>query len=261
MGRTGRRAARQVGSVQRAVDVLDAPAAAGTELGTNEIARRTGVNVSSISRLLSTLTANGLVQHVPSTGRYRLGVRILQLADAARGSFGVRGRARPYLEELSAITGETSTLSLPGSHDLVTIDFVPSPQSVRSVAQIGRNSVAHATSAGKVLLAWGGRLPERELTAYTERTITDRDALDAEIAKVRERGWAQAVGEPRGRPERGGRAGPGRLGHPGRRNSGCRARRAGSRHARGDRTARRARAGPGVRMVTVRGPARRQFRR
>lgn len=195
MGRTGRPAARQVGSVQRAIDVLDALAAAGTELGTNEIARRTGVNVSSISRLLSTLSSNGLVQHVPATGRYRLGVRILQLADAARGSFDVRGVARPYLEELSAITRETSTLSLPGSHDLVTVDFVPSPQSVRSVAQIGRNSVAHATSAGKVLLAWGGRLPEGELTAYTERTITDRDALAAEIAKVRERGWAQAVGE------------------------------------------------------------------
>lgn len=195
MARTGRPAARQVGTVQRAIDVLDTLAEARTELGTNEIARRTGVNVSSISRLLSTLAANGLVQHIPSTGRYRLGVRILQLADAAQGSLDIRGLARPYLEELSAITRETSTLSLPGSHDLVTIDFVPSPQSVRSVAQIGRNSVGHATSAGKVLLAWGGRLPDGELTAYTERTVTDRDALDTEIAKVRERGWAQAVGE------------------------------------------------------------------
>lgn len=195
MARTGRPAARQVGSVQRAIDVLDVLAEARSELGTNEIARRTGVNVSSISRLLSTLATSGLVQHVPSTGRYRLGIRILQLANAARDGLDVRSMARPFLEELSEITGETVTLSLPGVHDLLTIDFAQSPQSVRSVAQIGRNSVGHATSAGKVLLAWGGKLPHGELTAFTERTITDRSALDREIAHVRERGWAQAVGE------------------------------------------------------------------
>lgn len=195
MARTGRPATRQVGSVQRAVDVLDALAEARSELGTNEIARRTGVNVSSISRLLSTLTTSGLVQHIPATGRYRLGIRILQLADAARESLDVRNLARPVLEELTTITSETSTLSLPGTHDLLTIDFVPSPQSVRSVAQIGRNSVAHATAAGKVLLTWGGKLPEGDLIRYTDRTITDRGALAQEIDRVRERGWAQAVGE------------------------------------------------------------------
>jgi len=195
MARTGRPAARQVGSVQRAIDVLDVLAEARAELGTNEIARRTGVNVSSISRLLSTLTTAGLVAHVPSTGRYRLGIRILQLAGAAREGLDVRTLGRPLLEELTTLTGETATISLPGTYDLLTVDFVASPQSVRSVAEVGRNSVAHATAAGKVLLGWGGRLPEGELTRYTERTITDRTALEQEIDRVRERGWAQAVGE------------------------------------------------------------------
>jgi DNA-binding IclR family transcriptional regulator len=195
MARTGRPATRQVGAVQRAVDVLDAVAEARGELGTNEIARRTGINVSSISRLLSTLTSTGLVQHMPSSGRYRLGVRILQLAGAARESLDVRAVARPYLEELTDLTGETATLSLPGEHDLLTVDFVQSRRSVRSVAEIGRNSVAHATAAGKVFLAWGGTLPEGDLVVYTEQTIVDRSALAAEISKVAERGWAQAVGE------------------------------------------------------------------
>ncbi len=195
MARTGRPAARQVGSVQRAVDVLDVLAEARTELGTNEIARRTGVNVSSISRLLSTLTTAGLVQHVAATGRYRLGIRILQLAGAARESLDIRGLARPFLEQLTDVTAETSTLSLPAFHTVVTMDFVQSPQSVRSVAEIGRNSVAHATAAGKVFLAWGGTLPDGELTAHTDRTVTDRAALGVEITRVRERGWAQALGE------------------------------------------------------------------
>ncbi|WP_232664076.1 IclR family transcriptional regulator [Pseudonocardia sp. TRM90224] len=184
-----------MGSVQRAIDVLDTLAEARSELGTNEIARRTGVNVSSISRLLSTLATAGLVQHLPATGRYRLGMRILQLAGAARETLDLRGMARSVLTELTATTGETATLSLPGTHDLLTFDFVQSPQSVRSVAHIGRNSVAHATAAGKVFLAWGGRLPEGELSRFTARTVVDRVELAGEVERVRAAGWAQAVGE------------------------------------------------------------------
>ncbi|WP_161631705.1 IclR family transcriptional regulator [Pseudonocardia asaccharolytica] len=180
--------------MQRAIAVLDALADAGTEVGTNEIARRTGVNVSTISRLLSTLATAGLVQHVPATGRYRLGVRILQLASAARETLDIRTLARPHLEEIAGLTSETATLSIPGEHEVMTLDFVQSPRSVRSVAQVGRNSVRYATSVGKVFLAHGGRLPA-ELTAFTPRTIADRAALEAEIRIVRERGFATARSE------------------------------------------------------------------
>jgi DNA-binding IclR family transcriptional regulator len=195
MPRTGQPATRQIDAVQRAIAVLDAFADAGTELGTNEIARRTGINVSSISRLLSTLTSAGLVQYLPASGRYRLGIRILQLASAARESLDVRTLARPYLEELTEITSETSTLSIPGEHDVMTLDFVQSPLSVRSVAHIGRNSVPHATATGKVFLARGGAMRDEALVAFTERTIVDRSELEAEIELARERGWAQAIGE------------------------------------------------------------------
>lgn len=194
MSRTGRPATRQVGAVQRAIIVLDALADAGTELGTNEIARRTGINVSTISRLLSTLTSAGFVQHLPASGRYRLGLRILQLASAAQETLDIRALARPYLEEITSQTSETATLSIPGEHDVMTLDFVQSPLSVRSVAEIGRNSVRHATSVGKVFLAHGGT-PAPELVAFTDRTIVDGCALDVEIQRVRERGWAQALGE------------------------------------------------------------------
>ena len=195
MARTGKPAVRQVESVQRAIAVLDELGAAHGELGTNEIARRTGLNVSTVSRLLATLVDGGLVRHVPATGRYRLGIRILQLASVARENLDIRMLARPYLEELSKFTGETATLSMPGEHDVLTVDFAQSDASVRSVAAIGRNSVAHATAVGKVFLAWGGQLPEGELAGYTGRTVTDRAALAVEIEKVRARGWAQAAGE------------------------------------------------------------------
>jgi IclR family acetate operon transcriptional repressor len=194
VARTGKPAVRQVESVQRAITVLNVLAGAHGELGTNEIARRTGVNVSTVSRLLATLVDGGLVRHIPATGRYRLGIRILQLASVARENLDIPALARPYLEELTELTGETATLSMPGEHDVLTVDFAQSDSSVRSVAAIGRNSVAHATAVGKVFLGWGGRLPEGELAAYTGRTVTDRAGLAAQIEQVRAQGWALAAG-------------------------------------------------------------------
>jgi DNA-binding IclR family transcriptional regulator len=195
VARTGKPAARQVESVQRAIAVLNYLGAAHGELGTNEIARRTGLNVSTVSRLLATLVDGGLVRHIPATGRYRLGIRILQLASVARESLDIPVLARPYLEELTQLTGETATLSMPGEHEVLTVDFAQSDSSVRSVAAIGRNSVPHATAVGKVFLAWGGQLPGGELARYTSRTVTDRATLGVQLDKVRAQGWAQAAGE------------------------------------------------------------------
>jgi DNA-binding IclR family transcriptional regulator len=193
VARTGRPATRQVAAVQRAIAILDELAEARGELGTNEIARRTGINVSTISRILATLVSGGLVDHVTATGRYRLGAGVVRLANAA--GLDLRSLARPYLEELGQRIGETVTLSVPGEHEAFTVDFVQSQLTVRSVAELGRVSVAHATAVGKVFLAYGGGLADGPLPAFTERTITDRAALEVELATVRERGWAQATGE------------------------------------------------------------------
>jgi DNA-binding IclR family transcriptional regulator len=196
MPRTGQPAFRLVGAVQRAFNVLDTLAEADTELGTNEIARRTGINASSVSRLLATLVAGGLVEHVADSGRYRLGLRLLQLGNVVLTRLDLRQLARPHLQQLVEATGETSTLSAPGERDAVTVDFVQSPSSVQGVARLGRPSIAHATATGKVLLAFGHRpLPPGPLKAYTARTITQRGALAVELEAVRERGYACNFGE------------------------------------------------------------------
>ena len=196
MPRTGQPAFRLVGAVQRAFSVLDALAEADTELGTNEIARRTGINASSVSRLLGTLVAGGLVEHVQESGRYRLGLRLLQLGNIVLSRLDLRQIARPHLQRLVEATGETATLSAPGELDAVTVDFVQSPSSVQGVARLGRPSVAHATATGKVLLAFGHTaLPPGRLQVYTERTITQRGAVESELGAVRERGYAYNFGE------------------------------------------------------------------
>jgi DNA-binding IclR family transcriptional regulator len=180
---------------QRAVAILDALADAGV-VGTNELARQTGLPASTVSRQLGTLAATGLVEQDAETGRYRLGIHVVRLANAVLARLDVRRVAHPHLEELVRLTGETATLHVPGEEDAVTVDFVPSAHFIQHVSQLGRPSIAHATSAGKVMLAFTDRpLPRGPLRAYTAQTITDSDALGAEIERVRARGFAQAFEE------------------------------------------------------------------
>jgi DNA-binding IclR family transcriptional regulator len=186
---------RRIEAAQRAVAILDALAERG-ELGTNELARRAGLPASTVSRQLGTLTSTGLVEHDPESGRYRLGIRVVHLANAVLARLDVRELARPHLVELVRITGETATLHVPGESDAVTIDFVPSAHFVQHVSQLGRPSIAHATSAGKVMLAFAGRpLPTGPFESYTPRTITSPDALANEIEGVRRQGYAEGIEE------------------------------------------------------------------
>jgi len=195
MSRTGQPSTRDVEATVRAVEILDALADGG-ELGTSDVARRTGISPSTVSRQLGTLTRAGLVEHVSSTGRYRLGVRTLRYANAVLGRLNLRDLARPHLEELVHRVGETATLSLPGDADAITVDFVPTDRYLQGVTRLGRPSVGHASSAGKVMLAFGDvPLPRGRLVAFTPSTIVDPRALEAEIERVRGAGYAEAVEE------------------------------------------------------------------
>ena len=182
-------------TVSRAVAVLRALSDASGDLGNNEIARRTSINPSTVSRLLATLAADGLVSRVADNGRFRLGPRLVELGNAALARVDMRQLCQPHLVALTEVTGETSTLSVPYEQGTITVDFVQSPSSVRSVAQVGRPSIPHATATGKVFLAYAGTLPSEPLPRYTKRTIIDISALAAEVDTIRQRGWAQAVGE------------------------------------------------------------------
>src|SRR4051794_38805641 len=110
---------RTVASVARALALLDELGAAPDGLGVNELARRIGVNASTASRLLATLEAGRMVERVPG-GPYRLGLRLVALADCVLSRLDVRELARPRLRALVAATGETATLSVPGAGEAGT---------------------------------------------------------------------------------------------------------------------------------------------
>jgi DNA-binding IclR family transcriptional regulator len=187
---------RPIASVARALTLLDELAASEAGLGVNELARRIGVNPSTASRLLATLESGGMVQRT-GQGPYRLGLQLVTLADRVLSRLDLQTLARPVLLELMQSTGETATLSVPGEREAITVDSIPSRSSVVSMARLGRPSISHATAVGKVMLAFGGGAlpPERDLVALTDRTITDRRRLAAEVAAVREQGYGTVFGE------------------------------------------------------------------
>ena len=194
MARTGQPSRERVASSQRALAILDLLATDGPA-GTNQLARCLRTTPSTVSRQLGTLVDAEYVDYDADSGRYRLGLRLVQLANVVLARLDIRTVARKHIEALADQTGEAVTLSVAGDPDAVTIDFVAAQHFVQGVTHLGRPSVAHATAAGKTMLAFTERRPRAPLRAYTERTITDPVTLAAELAQIRRRGWASAYEE------------------------------------------------------------------
>lgn len=182
-------------SVQRAVAILRAVAAAQPDGETAAgLARAAELPHPTALRLIRTLEAEGFVMQVDARGRYVLGVELLSLAggDATRV---LAAAARPVLEELAGSASETATLSIPHRDSVEVVLQVDGPRLVGVVNWVGERFPLHATASGKVVLAaWGEDRLERYLSQPLERlaarTITDPGALRAEVARVREQGYA-----------------------------------------------------------------------
>lgn len=186
-------------SVDRAVAILDLLAREGWSAGA-EVARELHVHRSTALRLLATLDRHGLVERDPRTAKYRLGRRLVQLASSVRGEVDLRQVARPVCESLARTLGETVTLDVLDGHEIVPIEQASGSTSVMTVNWLGTRSPVHCTASGKVILAFGPEavradLLERPLEHRTSRTIVDRALLGAQLAAVREAGFATTFEE------------------------------------------------------------------
>ncbi len=189
-----------VRSVDRAASLLIALGDSHGEAGVTELARRLGLHKSTASRLLATLQRRGLVEQDEDSGKYRLGLVVIRLAEQAERTLDLRAIAMPELERLARLTHETAGL---GVLDADTVRFVAQADGPNLIAVgdwTGRASTLHANASGKVLLASLAerevlRIVRRGLTRYTERTVTELEPLLAELARARRRGYATAASE------------------------------------------------------------------
>jgi DNA-binding IclR family transcriptional regulator len=197
---TGERApAALVQSVDRALSILEILAAKG-EAGVTDIAAELGVHKSTAFRLVAALENKGLVEQLVDRGKYRLGFGIVRLAGAATAQLDLAQEGRRTCEELAADLGETVNIAIMDSERAVNISQVRSPAAIISQNWVGRGTPLHATSSGKVLLAYapdGVRKAalSRDLQRFTSATITDPDALQRELDLTVERGWGSTVEE------------------------------------------------------------------
>ena len=187
-----------VQSVDRAVRILEILARRG-ETGVSELAAKLGVHKSTAFRLLNVLVARGLVEQPAERSKYRLGFGMIRLAGATAARLDLTVQSRPVSERLAAAVGETVDVAVPDSGMTVNVDQVVGASVISSHSWVGQRTPSHATSGGKVLLAF--RPVEREsalarpLVLYTPRTVTDPLVLRAQLGEVVKRGYAHTVEE------------------------------------------------------------------
>src|SRR6266516_3770531 len=199
MGNSGREGSGAVQSVDRAVAILEILARDG-EAGVTEVARELDVHKSTASRLLAALGRRELVTQDTARGRFRLGIGIVRLAGAAGRRLDVVQESRPVCRTLAQQVGETVNLAILSGRDALYLDQAAGPAALSPHNWAGRRIPLHATSDGKVLLAY---LPETELAEclvpplarFTDRTVTAAAEFPQLLAGVRQRGFATAVDE------------------------------------------------------------------
>jgi DNA-binding IclR family transcriptional regulator len=183
-------------SLQRGFRILEVVTRSEKGVAVAEIARETGLHVSTTFHLLRTLVALGYVSQDDGSRKYRLGPKVLQLGAAAWSENHLAETAAPLLAELARRTGETSHLAVRHRDEIITISKVDGSSPVQLTERVGYPRPAHCTAIGKVLLAW---LPDAERTAFlaqarlearTPRTITSIPLLEQELVKVRAQGYA-----------------------------------------------------------------------
>ncbi len=182
-------------SVDRAMAILsafeDEP-----ELPLADLARRTGLSEPSALRYAISLTTHGLLDRDLDTGRYRLGMRLFALGHKALRARDPRAVARPHMLRLRSLFEETVNLAMRHGDDLVLIEVLESPRSIRKGARLGDRDCWHASSLGKAVLASSSRddaralLERQERWQFTPQTVTSVERLLDEFDAVRAQGYA-----------------------------------------------------------------------
>ncbi len=190
---SGGRAAGGVQSIARTFDLLELMADLGGVAGLSQLATRSGLPLPTIHRLVRTLVDLGYVRQEQSR-EYALGPRLIRLGDSASRLLGTW--ARPHLQTLVDATGESANIAMLEGDQVVYTAQVLGSHSMRMFTEVGRRAWAHCTAVGKAMLATLPADRVREIVqpsgmpAQTPHTITTQKALQTELQKIREQGYA-----------------------------------------------------------------------
>jgi DNA-binding IclR family transcriptional regulator len=181
----------------KVLGLLAAFTPAAPALTLSELARRSGVSLATAHRRAAELLEWGALER-GSDGRYRVGLRLWEVASLAPRGLGLREHAMPFLEDLYEVTHENVQLAVREDLEVVYVERIAGRGSVRVLTRVGGRFAMHATGVGLVLLAHAPLEVQEEvlgapLRRFTEKTVTDPQLLRRLLADVRRDGYAVSV--------------------------------------------------------------------
>jgi IclR family transcriptional regulator, KDG regulon repressor len=184
------------GTVGKALDVLDAVAAYGRPVRFSDLLAGSAYPRATLYRFLQTLTHQGMLAYNEDRGTYALGIRLVRLAHAAWSTSSLAPIARPFLDRLSAETGETIHLAQMDHGQVLYVDKRNAAKPVEMFSSAGKVGPAYCTGVGKAILAFmpdeaqGRVIDQQSFHRFTPQTLDSAEKLRAELAAIRARGYA-----------------------------------------------------------------------
>lgn len=182
-----------VQSIERAFAVMRALAVG--PIGVTELADKVDLPKSTVSRILSALETEGAVEQVEVGGDYRLGTGLAELAGATAPGRNLVAAARPFLMELTDLTGETSGISIIDENEVYYLEHVEGESDVQVRDWTGEHAPLHAVPSGLALLAWADRTfidqyLRGDLQKMTDKSMVETTAIRERLAKIRADGFS-----------------------------------------------------------------------
>ena len=185
-----------VPAIVRAVRILEFLEASDKSVGLAQISSQLALPKTTVFRILRTLKQLGFVKQDAASGNFWLGPRLLSMANSIRSRLSVVKLSIPFMEDLTATTGETCKLSICGDREVVVLHAVESRKEMSVRTDLAGRFHLHAGAASKLLAAY---LPEEEaekiiesgLTRDTSKTITDPEQLRQELERIRRQGFSE----------------------------------------------------------------------
>ncbi|MGW2821211.1 IclR family transcriptional regulator [Streptomyces sp. NPDC001443] len=188
-----------VQSIERAAAILRLLAGGPRRLGLGEVAASLGLAKGTAHGILRTLQHVDFVEQDAATGKYQLGAALLHLGTSYLDVNELRSRSINWADALAARSGESVRLGTPLEGRVLVVHHVFRPDDTLQSLEVGSLLPLHASSLGKVLLAFGAAPLDEALEpapeAYTRHTLVTREQLTQALTDVREAGWAAEVQE------------------------------------------------------------------
>jgi DNA-binding IclR family transcriptional regulator len=190
---------KNIQSIERAAAILRLLSGRTRRLGVVDLAGELGLPKGTVHGLLRTLQHVGFVEQDEETGKYQLGAALLHMGSSYLDGNELRTRALNWSDSLAARTNESVRIGTLHEGQVLIVHHVFRPDDSLQSLDVGALLPAHASALGKILLAHhayaAAELARQGLESFTPATITDPEALERELERVRKRGWAADIGE------------------------------------------------------------------